>query len=53
MVTGVEEVTVAAVMVKVAEVAPWGTLMDAGMTTIGLEVESMTMAPPDGAAAAS
>ena len=51
--TGVEELTLAAVTVKVAELEPCGTVIDAGIVTVEGEGESMTTAPPDGAAAVS
>lgn len=53
IVTGVEELTVAAVMVKVAEVEPWETVTEAGIVTAEPDFERVTLAPPDGAAALS
>ena len=53
MVTGVEELTVAAVVLKVVEVAPCGIVTDAGMFTAATDFESVTTTPPDGAAAVS
>ena len=44
-------VTAAAVAVKVAEVAPAATVTEAGTVTAVLSLESVTVAPPVGAAA--
>jgi hypothetical protein len=51
-VTEVVAFTLPVVTVKVAEVAPWGTVKDAGTLAAEVfELESDTTAPPAGAAA--
>ncbi len=50
--TAVIEVTVPALAVKVAVVAPCGTVTWAGKETTGLELDSATAIPPAGAGAA-
>ena len=53
MVTDVEALTLAAVIVKVVEVAPCGIVTEAGIFTAEADFESVTTTPPDGAAAVS
>ncbi len=49
IVTAVMEVTVPAVAVKVAVIAPCATVTEAGTVAAALELESVRMTPPAGA----
>ena len=49
IVAGVEAVTAATVIANVAEVAPAGTVTDAGTAALGLDEERATTAPSGGA----
>ena len=54
MVTGVEALTVAAVIVKVAAAEPCGTVIEDGMVSAAEgDEERATVAPPEGAAVVS
>ena len=48
-----DELTVAPVTVNVAKVEPCGTVTEAGIVTAAPDLESVIVAPPEGAAAVS